>query len=370
MELHRWWQAAPNERYWLEITRRPDIGQGLRAPQTRENGTEFWGYSLLREVRDSDVVFHYDQSQDAIVAVSRATGEPWSDDIIWAARGTSARRAGTAPHTRPGWHLGLTDTVAVSPLVSRDDLAAHAGHLAAIYAAIVTEHGSPSYEPFTVYASGRKLTPAQAYLAKLPASVVELFPQLARAARTFPTLTEPAPRTAVPHANQVATLDTPYREADEEAAVAARDPFAVDPAIVERGLLGHARTQNALARYVAEHGGTPRSPGPGEPPFDVAWQWDGVDYVAEVKSLTASNEERQLRLGLGQVLRYRHLLSTRGKQVVAVLAVEKKPCDDSWAALCRDLDVVLCWPESFSSSWHRVRAEQLVPAVRRAKARP
>src|SRR5439155_4125074 len=93
--------------------------------------------------------------------------------------------------------------------------------------------------------------------------------------------------------------------------VGKRDPFAVDPAIVERGMRGHAQTQNALAPFARSRGGSPRSPRPDEPNFDLAWELHGVVCVAEVKSITEANEEKQLRLGLGQVLRYRQLLRQR-----------------------------------------------------------
>jgi hypothetical protein len=43
--------------------------------------------------------------------------------------------------------------------------------------------------------------------------------------------------------------------------------------------------------------------------FDLAWQIGRTLFVAQVKSLTLRNEEKQLRLGLGQVLRYADLLS-------------------------------------------------------------
>jgi hypothetical protein len=64
--------------------------------------------------------------------------------------------------------------------------------------------------------------------------------------------------------------------------------------------------------------------------------------VAEVKSITAENEEQQLRLGLGQVLRYRQRLAALGHdRVVAVLVPERQPRDPSWRELCQDLGVVL-----------------------------
>jgi hypothetical protein len=140
-----------------------------------------------------------------------------------------------------------------------------------------------------------------------------------------------------------------YRPADEQAAVTQIDPFTVDPAIRERALRGHATTQNALAAYVRSRGLDPRSPRAGEPNFDLAWEDADRIFVAEVKSMTFSNEEKQLRLGLGQVLRYRQVLGRHGRQVTAVLAVEKRPADSSWEGLCQELGVLLVWPQNMAS---------------------
>ena len=40
-----------------------------------------------------------------------------------------------------------------------------------------------------------------------------------------------------------------------------RDPFRVDPALVERGLAGHAETQNALAEALTQAESSPAHPG-------------------------------------------------------------------------------------------------------------
>ncbi len=131
----------------------------------------------------------------------------------------------------------------------------------------------------------------------------------------------------------------------------------MDPALVERGLRGHAVTQNLLADFVKKIGLEPRSPQANEPNFDLAWENHDATSVAEVKSLSEQNEEKQLRLGLGQVIRYRFLLSRlTGKQVNAVLTVERQPADPSWQGLCQGNGVLLVWPDIF---------EQLVISERR-----
>ena len=86
-----------------------------------------------------------------------------------------------------------------------------------------------------------------------------------------------------------------------------RDRFRVDPALVERGLAGHAETRNALAE-ASPKPNRARSPRPEDPNFDLAWRRDDAIFVAEIKSIARRNEERQLRLGLGHVLRYRSLI--------------------------------------------------------------
>src|SRR6202142_302773 len=107
--IHTWWDKRPGEIFWLEVTGRTDIGLNLKAPQANEHGDEFWSYSLLKYLRQGDVVFHYDRKKQAIVACSIASGELWIDKITWAARGVYARDAGIQPYIRPGWYVGLED---------------------------------------------------------------------------------------------------------------------------------------------------------------------------------------------------------------------------------------------------------------------
>ncbi len=184
----------------------------------------------------------------------------------------------------------------------------------------------------------------QAYLTKLPRELLSLYPSLSKAAQLLEA------------GSGVTPEETPgawgalYRAANEDYSAAQRDPFAVDPALVERGLRGHASTQNALAAFVRKAGVDPRSPQSSDPNFDLAWERGNVVYVAEVKSLTKSNQEKQLRLGLGQVLRFRHMLEQRsGRPTVGVLALECRPVDDSWLELCKALGVIVVWGGAFDS---------------------
>ncbi|WP_438023561.1 EVE domain-containing protein [Sorangium sp. So ce233] len=147
-----------------------------------------------------------------------------------------------------------------------------------------------------------------------------------------------------------AQLGSAYRPADEAKALTSRAPAEVDFEKVERGSHGHAKTQNALADFLRKHGIEPRSPCLDEPEYDLAWEMGTTTFVAEVKSITEANEERQLRLGLGQVLRYSHLLRAGGRTVAPILVAEREPQDPSWAEMCQALGVRLVWPEAFANA--------------------
>jgi 5-methylcytosine-specific restriction protein A len=138
-----------------------------------------------------------------------------------------------------------------------------------------------------------------------------------------------------------------FTEDDENVVPRAAAPGLADPDLVERGTRAHRRTRNALAAHLKSLGIEPLDPAPTDPPFDLAWWKGSVLYVAEVKSLTRENEEHQLRLGLGQLLRYCHLLRKRAEHVIPVLAPELGPRDPEWEQLCKALNATLAFPPDF-----------------------
>ena len=197
--------------------------------------------------------------------------------------------------------------------------------------------------PFVRYGD-QGLRAFQAYLVQFPFELAALFPTLMRALERLhvPSTTDRdtlAPQVVVSDGIEIGTT---YRAADENATAATRDPFSVDPALVERGCRGHAVTQNALAAFLRMHGIEPISPSSPQINFDLGWHTAGCLYVAEVKSCTNANIEKQLRLGLGQVLRYRSVLQDKlGGAVVAVVALEADLADASWRKLYKSLGIHL-----------------------------
>lgn len=138
-------------------------------------------------------------------------------------------------------------------------------------------------------------------------------------------------------------LGKDYQTADETPHRRRAEPFAIDPDLLDRATSLHAATQNAVAAAIEQRGRKPLLP-TGEPSYDVAWEEpDGSVVVVEVKSIRSTNAERQLRLGLGQVLRYRSLLETMGADVRCVLALSAPPHDRRWITLCEQHGVALIW---------------------------
>jgi hypothetical protein len=140
-----------------------------------------------------------------------------------------------------------------------------------------------------------------------------------------------------------------FVEDDEDALPRAAASSLSDPDLVGRGHRAHKHTRNALAMYLKSLGIQPLDPTPFDPPFDLAWRNGGALYVAEVKSITRENEEHQLRLGLGQLLRYCQLLRKRVEGIVPVLAPELKPRDPEWHQLCKELNIRLVFPPDFEN---------------------
>jgi hypothetical protein len=333
--INDWWADDPQQRSWLEITDRPDIGIDLHCPQRDATGNRTPGYSLIWCVRVDDIIFHYEKDEHAITAWSRAAGQVTEAPTVWLSHRGATRRRLLQERAQPGWWLDLDGPFPLEPPLTLAQIRASAPELRALLDALRSHHPGSLYFPFSFY-GGTEPRPQQPYLNKLPTEFVALFPALTRAAG------QASPDAGDRGARSAPSLGTTYRESRVNPLSSERQPFTVDPALVERGLRGHSDMQNALAEALRQAGIEPRSRLPHEPNFDIAWETEGTVFVAEVKSITDDNEEEQLRLGLGQVLRYRHRLQGLGHDhVVAVLAPERAPRDPSWSELCNELGVAL-----------------------------
>lgn len=342
-ELNVWWDGDERERFWLEITGRPDIGVDLHAPQRDAVGRRTSGYSLLWWVERGDVVFHYDLDARAILSWSFAVGRVSEAPVVWLSHRSATRRRLVSARAQPGWWLDLDGPYPLPTPLTLARLREQSERVRAVRDELERRHRRPLYFPFFFYRD-RDLRPMQPYLNKLPAALVAALPELAAAATVLRQVTAATAAAAPAPPSQPGSLGVPYRRARARHLPDEREPFAVDPAIVERGVAGHVDSQNAVADALAAAGIVPRSPRPEEPNFDLAWERNGLVHVAEVKSITDQNEEQQLRLGLGQLLRYRSLLRRRYAAAAAVLVAEREPRDPSWRELCSELGITLVTP--------------------------
>ncbi|MET7805028.1 hypothetical protein [Micromonospora chersina] len=86
-------------------------------------------------------------------------------------------------------------------------------------------------------------------------------------------------------------------------------------------------------------------------PVDLAWRdAEGRQFIAEVKSVVGGNDVEQLRLGLGQVLEYRHRLAVREVPAIAVLVVSGG-VDPLWRDICAESKVHLLSGNDPPATW-------------------
>ncbi|GAA2579516.1 hypothetical protein GCM10010435_65840 [Winogradskya consettensis] len=129
------------------------------------------------------------------------------------------------------------------------------------------------------------------------------------------------------------------------------DTQATSPQAKEAAVREHDRICRQLIAYL-DRRGIPAGELV-EPPVDVAW-WGptGTQMIAEVKSCVERNDTAQLRLGLGQVLEYRHRLrSTRG--LTEAILLVSRIADPIWLDICRSVGVHLLAADD-ESSWSSV----------------
>jgi hypothetical protein len=164
----RWWHHNPEEeRYWLEATDRDEIGRTIEGEFFDQSGNRRNPAYLLakREVNIGDVVIHLDLSQRAFVAcstVAQAIVED-SDDY---------------------WTIRLSDTRPVRPHLPFSEWERREAEIAVIVKALpVTQRKrNPRHLPFEWRTTEGFVLHQGAYLTKLPAAIVGLYPSLAKAA--------------------------------------------------------------------------------------------------------------------------------------------------------------------------------------------
>jgi hypothetical protein len=177
MPIHEWWAAELNQRFWMEITDRDDLGADLFAPTADGSGKPYWGYELITYVQPGDVVFHWHKSlagEPAIVGWSRATGAYEDTDISWQAHGSVGRSKGSS-NPRPAWRMPLLNYTALPDPVLISDVRAKDAKLRKTLADLEARYPTGSlYFPFG-FSDKRELRAQQTYFVKMPREVLEIF---------------------------------------------------------------------------------------------------------------------------------------------------------------------------------------------------
>lgn len=180
MPINEWWAGDPDERYWLEITDREDLGGDLHAPKHDQSGRETWSYELVRFVQDGDVVLHWwkQHGQDpALVGYSHAVGSLATSTITWQAHGSYGRASGRSL-TSPSWRFPLAEYTELDVPITLGRLRELESSLRAVRDTLADEINGALYYPFAL-SDKRPIRTTQAYLVKMPVSTLYAVPELA-----------------------------------------------------------------------------------------------------------------------------------------------------------------------------------------------
>lgn len=134
-------------------------------------------------------------------------------------------------------------------------------------------------------------------------------------------------------------------------AVGKRDstPLALDLSRLDEGTKAHEATLTALIRRLGARGIEVCGPARNAPLFDAGWVCDDEVFIAEVKSLSETNEDQQIRLGIGQILDYAHQLQhlDASHKIRPVLVLERQPTGARWRGVADSSGILLIWGPIF-----------------------
>lgn len=280
MVINKWWRNDPDERYWLEITNREDIGTNLLAPQANDRGEEYWSYALVREVRPGDLVLHWDKNHGpGVVGYSHVRNEAFASTITWQSRGTYGRqRSSTGPE--PAWEAPLGGYRRLKRPVTQARLREIEPTVQALRDGLAEAVAGPLYFPFAL-SDARPLRAAQGYLTKLPKALVEALPELRELRQT--AVSQPYGPEAVGLAP--ASLPKPRGSTGYGRQRDARRRQAVERHAM--GLvLNHFRSQGYEVEDVGDHA-----------PWDITARREGSEMHVEVKGSTTTREAIDLTEG-------------------------------------------------------------------------
>jgi len=329
MSTDHWWDSVPEERFWMEITDRRDIGADLKCPQLDEGGGMQPSYVLIRSIWPGDVVFHYSTRVRAVIGASVAGGPPEERPIIWVPHGTVGKSRKQDRQERPGWWLplyGFTSTD--EPLKLADT------HLpdedAWVREWIDKKRSSVKgaiAAPFQRYSG--KLRAAQGYLAKMPIDFVNHWRQLSNLAEQLASVQE--------RLNRIGEVCSPVSSKTEILKFKAEgDYFAVVRGGIQRRSRDHERLVRRAAEYLSDHGATVIA----QHPIDLLMTRP-QQMIFEAKLLGGRNAIFAIREAVGQLFEYQHFVGPRAALLCVLL--DENPGSVLVHYLENVLKLGVCW---------------------------
>ena len=173
--MNEWWSSQSNQRYWVEITDRADLGKNIIAPQRAQAGKSTPGYELLNYVHEGDIVFHWwrkpSKPEDrGFYGYSEVVGAMQEGTIPWKSRGRYAENEKVGPKPAKYWNLANFTEFQHPILVG--DLNERRNEIFDLIESLEKLHGKPIYFPFCKREG--KVAANQTYFAKLPLELLAI----------------------------------------------------------------------------------------------------------------------------------------------------------------------------------------------------
>jgi hypothetical protein len=173
--MNEWWSSQPNQRFWVEITDRADLGKNIIAPQRAQAGKNTPGYDLLNFVHEGDIVFHWWRKPSnpelrGFYGYSEIVGSMQEGIIPWKSRGRYAENEVAGPKPAKYWNLASFNEFQNPILVG--DLNKRKNEVFDLILNLEKKYGKPIYFPFCKREG--KVAANQTYFAKLPLELLEI----------------------------------------------------------------------------------------------------------------------------------------------------------------------------------------------------
>lgn len=328
--MNNWWGESPDECYWCEVTDRNDLGADLKAPKLNKTGGEYWGYSLIQNVRQGDIVFHYSTKEKAFIGVSIA-GDPVEErPIKWKSHGASGRKDDQPPSAQPGWWRPLYGFSQNSVPLTLTELnnEVEIEWIKSWQATKEGEGNGPARVPFQCRSDG--LRGGQGYLFKMPKDFVSRWKKLDDFASCVSELHEKLGELATSQAFVSKDKSTNFSPKDEG------EYLAEIRAGKQRRTRNHEKLVRVVGEYLQGAGAEVSTPHP----IDLLMTKPMV-IIFEAKTTHSRTPLHAIREAVGQLHEYRKFVGPSDSQLAILL--DQAPDSIVQRYVEKDLGLILLW---------------------------